>query len=59
MMPEVARRNIRLKVQKAVVLFYSRIVLKKINHEAVDTFRKLEKACKSHIKLEADIKFLK
>ena len=40
----------------AVILFYSRIILKKLTTENKTTFRKLEKSVK--YKCDADIKFI-
>ena len=42
----------------AVILFYSRIILKKLTTENKTTFRKLEKSVKFSVKCDADIKFI-
>ena len=52
-------RNVEFnKVIKAIVIFYSRIIIKKLPINALQLFRKLEKAYKTLIKTNADIKYL-
>ena len=67
MMADVHSRNVSLeyhlqpvfnKCFQAIIYFYSRIVLSKINVEALTEFRKLEKNIKNVTKVKADIRFL-
>ena len=53
-MPEVYRRKLGT-IFKSLVLFYSKIILKKISLVNRNTFRRLEKTTKSYIKVNADI----
>ena len=61
MMAHVPSRNVsgpNIYIYKAVVLFFSRVVLKKFDRGSLEVFRRLENICKKSSKLIADLKFL-
>lgn len=60
MMNTVDIRNVDKmnKCIEAIIYFYSRIVLKKIDVESIVLYRKIEKAYKNTIKLNADLRYL-
>lgn len=51
----IEKYSMRIKV---VALFYSRIILNKLNNEELSEFRKLEKNLKICTKCDADVKYL-
>ena len=54
-MASVKSRNVECNkyfTTKAAVLFYSRIVLRKMNEQALSVFRLLEKSCKTSSNIE-------
>jgi len=42
--------------KKAVIIFLSKVILRKLNEDEVPLFRKSEKICKNYIKVKADVK---
>lgn len=46
------------KVFRIITIFYSHIIIKKLNNENLNIFRKVEKLSKLNIKRVADIKYL-
>ena len=45
--------------KRAVTMFLSRVVLRKLSAESIELFRNVEKACKHYMKGKSDIQFLK
>ena len=61
MMAPVVSRNVsgpNISLYKAVVLFFSKIILRKLNNSSMKIFRNLENSCKKSTKLNADLKYL-
>ena len=59
-MCDVNIRNVEknIKIFEAITCIYSRIVLRKLSHESLKIYRKIERATNQSIKLNVDILFL-
>ena len=44
---------------KAVIVLFSKIIIKRLSRDQINIFRKVEKITKSFIKVNADLKYLK
>ena len=43
---------------KAVIVLFSKIIIKRLSRDQINIFRKVETITKSYIKLNADLKYL-
>ena len=58
-MPSVIRRNVGEYINYAIVKFYSRIFLRKLDNRNKVLYRSVEAKVKSLTKLDADLEFLR